>query len=192
MSGLRRGEIGGLRWSDIDFDRGDWGVLNIENNMVPVTGGVEEDKPKTEKSCRTLPLTRTLHDALKKAHKVQAAEKLALGKDYRPGTHVVCDETGKSYHPDTLHDYWIAICRKAKVSRIRLHDARHTCGTLMHLQGVPIAVIADWLGNVDNAFTMRTYVHSQNDEMFAAARMLDGLVTNRDRTMSWATRHQTV
>lgn len=53
------------------------------------------------------------------------------------------------------------LCVEAKVPAIRLHDGRHTCGTLMHMQGVPIVVIAQWLGHADPAFTMRTFVHSQ-------------------------------
>ncbi|MEQ7127088.1 tyrosine-type recombinase/integrase [Actinopolymorpha sp. B11F2] len=61
----------------------------------------------------------------------------------------------------------------AKVRKIRLHDARHTCGTLMHLQGVPIAVIAAWLGHADSAFTMRTYVHSQDEALHNAAVLLE-------------------
>jgi integrase len=51
-----------------------------------------------------------------------------------------------------------------------MHDARHTCGTTMHLQGVPPAVIAAWLGHADVAFTMRTYVHSQPDALAQGAR----------------------
>ena len=52
-----------------------------------------------------------------------------------------------------------------KIKRVRLHDARHTCGTLMHLRGVPIAVIAAWLGHASAAFTMAVYTHSQNDAL---------------------------
>jgi hypothetical protein len=46
---------------------------------------------------------------------------------------VVCDEAGRPYHPDTVSDYWRALCTEAKVPAIRSHDARHTCGTLVHL-----------------------------------------------------------
>ncbi|MBP2187868.1 integrase [Nocardia goodfellowii] len=52
----------------------------------------------------------------------------------------------------------------------------------MHLQGVPIAVIAEWLGHADSAFTMRTYVHSQNDALASAAGTLEALVAKRDKT----------
>ena len=76
-----------------------------------------------------------------------------------------------------MSNYWRALCLAAKVPPIRLHDARHTCGTLMHLQGEPIVVVSAWLGHADPAFTTRTYVHSQNDALktrgdeFAASRV---------------------
>jgi integrase len=64
------------------------------------------------------------------------------------------------------------------VPPVRLHDARHTCGTLMQLDGVPIAVIAAWLGHASSAFTMATYVHSQEPALADAARRLARVVTN--------------
>jgi len=92
----------------------------------------------------------------------------------------VSDAVGRPFHPDTVSDYWRRLCTNSKVSDIRLHDARHTCGTLLHLQGVPIAVISAWLGHSDNAFTMRTYVHSQNHALLGAADTLQSLVQRRD------------
>jgi hypothetical protein len=70
-----------------------------------------------------------------------------------------------SYHPDTQSDFWHALCGEAGVSKIRLHDARRACGMLMHMQGLPIVVISQWLGHADPAFTMRAYVHSQDDAL---------------------------
>lgn len=66
------------------------------------------------------------------------------------------------------------------VRHIRLHDCRHTAGTLMHLRQVPIAVIAEWLGHTDASFTQRTYAHSQCDALADAARTLGSVVTTRD------------
>ncbi len=60
--------------------------------------------------------------------------------------------------------------KAAGVRHVRLQDARHTCGTLMHLKGVPIAVISAWLGHSSKASTMQTYVHSQPDALAQAAR----------------------
>ncbi|MGW6426948.1 site-specific integrase [Nocardia sp. NPDC055053] len=155
-----------------------------------MNGKAVEYDPKSEDSGRTLPLTPTLKAELRAARKRQAAEKLALGEAYGPGTHVVIDEAGSSYHPDTLTDYWEKITKAAEVRRIRLHDARHTCGTLMHLQGVPIAVISEWLGHADSAFTMRTYVHSQDDALVSAAGTLEALVAKRDKNGAAPTRRK--
>jgi len=66
-----------------------------------------------------------------------------------------------------------AACAKAGVKRIRLHDARHTCGTLMQLEhNVPVAIISAWLGHADTAFTMRTYVHNQPEKLALAAESI--------------------
>jgi hypothetical protein len=87
--------------------------------------------------------------------------------------YVVVDPLGRRYHPDTVSDYWAAACAKAGVKRIRLHDARHTCGTLMHLEhNVPVAIISAWLGHADTAFTMRTYVHNQPEKLALAAESI--------------------
>ncbi len=174
LSGLRRGEVGGLRWDDVDFQAG---TLTVAHNRVSANGKALEYDPKTAESARTLPLTPALKAALKKAQAVQKAERLKLGPDYGPGDHVVCDEAGRPYHPDTLSDFWVEVCKAAKVRRIRLHDARHTCGTLMHMQGQPIMVISQWLGHADPAFTLRTYVHPDKDALKGAAAALQRVVT---------------
>ncbi|MEV6136486.1 tyrosine-type recombinase/integrase [Nocardia sp. NPDC051990] len=179
LSGLRRGEIAGLRWSDVDFRAG---TVTITNTRIQVDGEVIEKETKTEKSKRTLPLTPVISDALKRAKAAQAVERLELGASYGPGEYVVCDEAGHPVHPDWLSREWHRVCGSAGVRHIRLHDARHTCGTLLHLQNVPIAVVSAWLGHCDAAFTMRTYVHSQPDALADAARSLNAVVTNRDKT----------
>jgi integrase len=174
LSGLRRGEVAGLRWSDVDLDAG---TVTIAHNRVSVNGKPYDSDPKTENSARTLPLTPALTLALRRAATVQKTERLALGPAYSAGDHVVCDEAGRPYHPDTISDYWRTVCKDAKVPKIRLHDARHTCGTLMHLQGLPIVIISQWLGHADPAFTMRTYVHSQSDSLNIAAATLQQVVS---------------
>jgi integrase len=66
---------------------------------------------------------------------------------------VIVNEIGRRLHPDTVSDKWDLLAKAGGARRIRLHDARHTGGALMHLQGVPVAVIAAWLGHADPAFT---------------------------------------
>ena len=178
LSGLRRGEIGGLRWTNIDLEAK---TLTIGPTRISVDGkAVEQDDAKSEDSQRVLPIPDPLLIELRAAKKRQASEKLTLGAAYADLGYVVCNEGGQPYHPDTLSKMWAKAVAAAGVPRIRLHDARHTCGTTMHLQGVPAAVIAAWLGHADVAFTMRTYVHSQPDALTDGAQSLARVVTIRD------------
>ena len=97
-----------------------------------------------------------------------------MGDAYSDHGHVVCYEAGEPYHPSTLTKFWSAAIRALDVPQLRLHDARHTCATLMlmHLQNVPIAMAAAWLGHTDVSFTLRTYVHAQPEALLEAAQSL--------------------
>jgi integrase len=168
LSGLRRGEIAGLRWSDIDFDAH---TLTVANNRTDAGGTVCETDPKTATSRRTLPLPDRLVTVLKSAKTRQARERLALG--YGHWAYVVCNEIGEPYSPQVLTRGWRKACHRAGVREIKLHAARHTCATLMHLQGVPMVVIAAWIGHSDPALTMRLYAHDQPDALKAAGDVLN-------------------
>ncbi|MEU7766859.1 tyrosine-type recombinase/integrase [Nocardia sp. NPDC049190] len=89
-------------------------------------------------------------------------------------------EDGTPYHPDTLTRRWSEALKRAGVRHIRLHDARHTCGTTMHLRKVPLAVIAAWLGHADASTTAMIYTHSQVEALREAAKTLGEVVTTRD------------
>ena len=174
LYGLRRGEIAGLRWSAVDFGNR---RLTINLGRVSVDGQARESTPKTARSNRTLPLTDDLVTVLERAQRKQDVEREKVGKAYRRSGFVVVDEVGRALHPETLSTRWDALVAAAGVRRIALHDARHTCGTLLHLQGVPIAVISQWLGHATADFTMRTYVHSQDDALAAAAVVMGGVTS---------------
>jgi len=159
LAGLRRGEIAGQRWADIDLEKR---TLRIGATRVDVGGrAFDQAEPKTANAGRVLPIPDALHGELTAAKSRQAVERLGLGVAYTDGGYVVCNEAGEPYHPSTLSTLWQAAIRGLDVPQIRLHDARHTCATLMHLQGVPIALVAAWLGHADVSFTLRTYVHAQ-------------------------------
>jgi integrase len=72
---------------------------------------------------------------------------------------------------------WRRLTTSAKVRPIRLHDARHSCGTALHLRGVPLAVIAKWLGHADASITARIYAHSQDEALREASTTLGQVVT---------------
>ncbi len=131
-------------------------------------------------AARTLPLPDEVVDVLRAARKRQAEERLAFGAGYGSGEYVASDETGQPYHPNLLTFRWGKLLDELKIERVRLHDARHTCGTLMHLRHVPVAVIAAWLGHASAAFTMSVYVHRQDDALKAAASSFGRVVTTRD------------
>jgi integrase len=168
------GEIAGLRWADVDLDGR---TLSIVNNRVSAGGRSVENDPKSATSRRTLPLPDRLVAVLKAANSRQAAERLALGPAYRSGAYVVSNEIGDPYSPAVLSRYWRDAVKAAGVRHIKLHAARHTCATLMHLQGIPVAVIAAWIGHKDASLTMRIYAHSQVTALKAAGDTLNRVVT---------------
>jgi integrase len=84
------------------------------------------------------------------------------------------------YHPQVLSRYWRDAVKGAGVRHIELHAARHTCATLMHLSGVPVAVIAAWIGHKDASLTMRLYAHSQFAALRDAGASLDRVVPLQD------------
>ncbi|BDD80714.1 integrase [Tsukamurella pulmonis] len=182
LSGFRRGEIAGLKWENVDLDAG---MLTVATSRAVVSktvadGAVEENAPKTAAARRTLPLDAGLVAVLKAAKKRQAVERLALGEAYLAEGYVVADEAGRAYFPNTIGRLWHEITDAAGVRQIRLHDARHSAATAMHLRGVPMAVIAYWIGHSDASFTQRTYAHSQDDEQRKAAASLGAVVTSCD------------
>jgi integrase len=179
LHGLRRGEIAGLRWCDVDLDRA---TLTVQQTRVSVGGTALTSAPKSERSLRTLPLTRDLERVLRDTRKRQSADRLAAGAAYSGLGYVVVDELGQPLHPDTITSRWVRTVADAWVPRIRLHDARHTCATLLHLRGVPTAVIAAWLGHASAAFTLRTYAHAQDDALRDAATTLGEAFSRPDVT----------
>jgi integrase len=152
-------------------------TLTIRKTRLEVTGaGVIEGEPKTERGRRTLPLDDALVAALRSLKTRQSEERLKAGEAYQTcadcsGAHVAVNELGQPYRPEWYSDQFRELSKAAGLPVIRLHDARHTCGTLMHLRGVPTAVISKWLGHATASFTMATYVHSQDDALAAAGAM---------------------
>jgi integrase len=115
-----------------------------------------------------------LVSVLRSAKIRQTRERLALGGG--DWSYVVCNQAGEPYHPMVLSQRWHLACRAAGVREIKLHAARHTCATLMHLSGVPVVVIAAWIGHKDASLTLKLYAHSQPDALKAAGESLNRAV----------------
>ena len=158
LHGLRRGELAGLRWEHVDLTAQT--VSIVENRVVLGKQRVESGTPKSKASRRTLPVPDDVVQVLKAARQRQREERLRFGEGYGGGEYVCSDEMGNPLHPDAITSRWQKLLSDMGIGYVRLHDARHSCATLMHLRGTPIAVIAAWLGHASAAFTMATYAHS--------------------------------
>jgi integrase len=189
LYGARRGEIAGLRWVNVNLTDEPVGEgedelppksVRIAENRVAVGREIVTGSPKSKASTRTLPMPDEVVELLKAARKRQREERLAFGQGYGSGEYVASDETGQPYHPNLLTFRWGKLLGELGIKPVRLHDARHSCATLMHLRNVPIAVIAAWLGHASAAFTMSRYTHSQDQALKDAASSFGRVVTIRD------------
>jgi integrase len=194
LYGFRRGELSGLQWCNVNLTDKPVGqgedtlppksVRIVENRVVLGKQHVESGTPKSKASRRTLPVPDDVVQVLKAARQRQREERLKFGEGYGGGEYVCSDELGNPLHPDAITSRWQKLLSDMGISYVRLHDARHSCATLMHLRGTPIAVIAAWLGHASAAFTMATYAHSQDEALKAAASSFGRVVTTRDTETS--------
>lgn len=172
--GLRRSEVLGLRWIDVDFTRSE---IRIQQTRVAVDGRlVATGEPKTASGRRTIPVDSATLADLNRFKRLQARERLAAGPAYADTDLVAVDELGTPLRPEAFADLFTRISAGAKLPRIRLHDLRHTAATLMHESGsVQLRTLAAVLGHADPAFTLRTYAHSSDEAMAAAITTLANL-----------------
>lgn len=170
--GLRRGEVLGLRWDDVDLDKG---TITITETRVIVDCKVVVGEPKSRNGKRRLPMDDELIKALKALKTRQATEKLAAGEGYADSGRVVVDEGGMLVWPEWYSDEFGRVTRRAGLRRITLHDLWHTTLTLMEHAGVPISIIARWAGHYDPSFTCSKYVHADDNDLATGTEALGGI-----------------
>jgi integrase len=153
--GLRRGEALALRWSDIDLDTG---VIRVRNALHRTTGGLEIGPVKTDGSARTVALPPPCSEALRDHRAHQEAERAAAGLRWRDRGLVFTTTLGTPLEPRNLNRHLDRLCERAGVRRIRFHDLRHSCASLLYEQGVPIENIQDVLGHSSPTVTKMIYV----------------------------------
>jgi integrase len=173
--GLRRGELLGLSWKDVDL-RG--GSLQIVTTRVVVGGEVVSSIPKTNAGRRSIPLDAHLVTVLK-AHKArQAAEQLAaVGGTWEDSGFVFVDELGHPLRPETLSRAFTGLVTKAGLRTIRLHDLRHSCASLLLAGGEPVKVVSELLGHSHPMVTLGIYQHVLPTMGADAGERLTGLLT---------------
>ncbi len=177
-TGLRRGEALALTWSDIDLAAGQ---LRVRRNLQRIKRELLFGTPKTARSLRTVSLPKRCVDALI-AHKAQQDEERKVADSKwqpvpdQPNGLVFTTATGRATDPRSLNRMLTILCRNAKVRRVRVHDLRHTCASLLLAQGVDARTIMETLGHSTITMTLDTYAHVMQTTLKAAAdRMEDAL-----------------
>jgi integrase len=154
-TGLRRGELAGLRWTDIDLEAG---TLTVAQQRTTANHQVVITTPKA-KSQRQLLLAPATVAALRAHLSRQRQERLALGPDWTDSGYVFVDEAGVECHPHRLTKMFEEAVKRTGVPRIRLHDTRHTMASLALGAGVHPKVVQEQLGHPAIAVTLDTYSH---------------------------------
>lgn len=167
--GLRRGELLGLRWSDIDLDAE---TLEVVVSLQRVGGALRLVPPKTEDSARTIPLPPICVKALRDHAECQAVERVNAGMDWENLGLVFPSRLGTPMEPDNLRRSWGRICQSAGITGVRFHDIRHTCVSLLLDLKVPPHIVREIVGHSDIEVTMTIYAHASLDEKRAALRKL--------------------
>lgn len=155
-TGLRRGELLGLKWSDIDLDQG---YLYVRRTMARTKGGPTFQPVKTHRSARRIVLPRECVASLKRYQARQHIDRRDAGDDWKDTGLVFANPLGGHLDPATVHRNHQALCELAEVRYIRFHDLRHTCATLLLEQGVDLVTIKDLLGHAQIHTTADIYSH---------------------------------
>jgi integrase len=142
-TGLRRGEVLGLRWCDVDLDRR---TLTVVQSLEQTKSGLRFKTPKTKRSRRKISLSPSLMDELKAYRVKQAAERLALGMGRDPSSLVSARIDGDPVQPDSVTKMFARIAERAKIRPIRFHGLRHTHATDLLGAGVHPKIASERLG----------------------------------------------
>jgi integrase len=155
--GLRRGEVLGLQWADIDFAKQ---TLRVSGSLQRAQGTLERSLPKTRAGARTLALPPVLVQLLADQQQRLADERADIGLDWQEHDLVFPSERGTPMEPSNLHRHFKATLRQAGLPHTtRFHDLRHSCATFLIAQGVHPRVVMEILGHSQISLTMNTYGH---------------------------------
>jgi integrase len=166
MTGMRRGEILGLRWRDVDMGAA---RIAIRQAVVSVGYAVLYSTPKNHQA-RVIDLDPETIEILGAHRQHQIAERDQWGPEYQDADLVVARENGEPIHPHAFSQAFERLVKRAGLRRIRLHDLRHTHATIAAKAGVPVKVISERLGHESPAFTLKQYAHVMPGMQADAAR----------------------
>ena len=178
--GLRRGEVCGLKWNAIDFERG---TITIRHTVTSLQVGEKtkmyaQDSAKTKSSMHTLPLVGSFAEYFKEVKTAQEVNKKVCGNcyNYEYDGYVFVDELGERMRPNYLTEYFPKYIAKHGMPKMRFHDLRHSCASLLLANGVPLKQIQEWLGHSDFSTTANIYAHlDYTSKLSSAKAMVSGM-----------------
>lgn len=178
--GLRREEIIGLKWTAIDFENN---TLTIQHTVTECNLNgkhieVASDTAKTDSSLRTMPLVANFREMLLAKKEKQEHYRKLCGRSYCKEylDYIFVNEMGERWKPRYLSDGFKRILEQNGLRRIRFHDLRHTCASLLLANNVPMKKIQEWLGHSDFSTTANIYAHLDfQSKISSAEAMLTGL-----------------
>ncbi len=177
MTGMRRGEVCGLKWSDIDLDTG---AITVLRQVTALGREVRFGDLKTESARRHLDLDHETTTILQAHRSTQLEQRLAVGADWHDHDLVFPAGNGSPIHPDRVGKTFDRLVRTSGLRRLRFHDLRHTHATHLIAAGVHSMVVSERLGHASVAFTLTVYGHVAPGLQASAARAVAELVDRRD------------
>jgi integrase len=156
LEGLRRGELCGLRWADVDLEVG---VIRIRNNRVDVAGTIFEGRPKTKSGERIIEIGGRTVEVLLGWQVRQNLERAEWGAAWSDTGYVFTRADGQPLRPEYVSRHFAKLIAKAKVPEIPLHGLRHMSASLQLVAGVPEATVSKRMGHSNGRITRELYGH---------------------------------
>ena len=176
FTGMRRGELLGLEWDDIDFENQ---IVSIQRSSLYLADrGIFEDDTKNKSSNRVIKVPLSAIKAFRTMKTWQAQQKLSLGSLWKDSGKVFTALDGSPMHPDTLSGWFHDFIQGTDLPQIHLHSLRHTNATLNIANGVSVTTVAGQLGHANATTTTKIYAHAIKSAQAAAADMMDDLLSH--------------